>query len=72
LGHGNGFAEPHAHDGVAGAQKGTAATMLTIGGEMLMVRTRNKEPPLASTSLAAVPKTAANNPATSACERTRQ
>ncbi len=31
-GHGNGFAKPHAHDGVAGARKGTAAmAVLTIG-----------------------------------------
>jgi hypothetical protein len=30
-GHGNGFAKPHAHDGVAGARKG-ATTVLTAGG----------------------------------------
>jgi hypothetical protein len=29
--HGNGFGKPHAHDGVAGARKGTATTVLTIG-----------------------------------------
>ena len=32
LGHGNGFAKLHAHDGVVGARKGAATTVVTIGG----------------------------------------
>ena len=35
-GHGYGFAKPHAHDGVAGARKGTATTELTIGGVRML------------------------------------
>jgi hypothetical protein len=31
-GHGNGFAKLHAHDGVAGARKDAATTVVTIGG----------------------------------------
>lgn len=32
LGHGNGFAKLHAHDGVVGARKGAATTVVTISG----------------------------------------
>ena len=32
LGHGNGFAKLHAHDGVVGARKGAATTVVTVGG----------------------------------------
>jgi hypothetical protein len=62
LRHGNGLVRPHAHDGVDGVREGSAATVLTDRWcEMLMARTRNKEPSLASTSLAAVPETAAKD-----------
>jgi hypothetical protein len=37
LGHGNGFVKPHSDDGVAGARKGTAVTMLMISGAMLVL-----------------------------------
>ena len=67
LGHGNGLARPHAHDGAEGAREGSAAAVVTDRWrEMLMTRTCNKEPSLASTSLAAVPETAATNSTSSA------
>ena len=72
LGHGNGLARPHAHDGADGAREGSAATVFTDRRrEMLMARTCNKEPSPASTNLAAVPETAATNPAASACSAMR-